>query len=261
MNAKRFQEALATLTKFLILLKSKGNDTGMIWYHAMCLDFLLDATMTEVSYEYCCRFFNSNMDMFIKCEDDATSRFYANCMLWNMRHGCYEVATFWKEKLMRQFKVTRINSSVESYTGLRLLEMLTLEVAYFTMAKNDKKVKEVETKFRQVSYQVALGVENSNLFVERFKLHQLHLKMLKKFDGQKLLTLEQLERSALNKMDYFAVDIIKYTGFYWSGKLAPNIENFWKNHSTEETSLTVEQLSACYRVFPFSLPLHCNFFS
>jgi hypothetical protein len=258
MNLKRFQEASSTLAKFLIGMKSSNDKNGLIWYHAMCLDLLLDATMTNVSYETCCRFFVSNMANLPAMKDEASSRFYANCMLWNMRHGCVEVAEFWKRKLTNQFEICKENSITGTYTGLRLMETLTLEVAYFIKIKDDAGLLNVEKELNQVAKQVTAGVRNSNLFQERLQLHRLHLKMLKKFDEKKLQKLEKLENSALKNKDYLAMGIIKHTEYMWKSKQRVNIENFWLHHSCEGNSLTVNQLCVSDRVFPFSLPLTCK---
>jgi hypothetical protein len=258
MNSKRYQEASTSLAKFLIVMKTHENDTGLVWYHALCLDCLLDVTMTCCSYETCCQFFVDNMECFLKCDREASSRFYANSMLWNMRLGCVEVAEFWKRKLMKQFEISMAHSIVGTYTGLRLVETLTLEAVYQTEVRNFEELKIVEAEIAKVSVKIAAGVKNSNMFDERHKLHQLHLQMLKSFDKSKLPVLKQLEMLALSKNDFLAIDIIKFTRLFWKGNLKSKEANYWQRHSTEDTTPTIEQLSTHNRMYTFSLPLRCT---
>jgi hypothetical protein len=81
--------------------------------------------------------------------------------------------------------------------------------------------------------------------------------MLKNFDKSKLVLLKQLEIMALNKSDFLAIDIIKFTRLSWKG-LKPNEANFWQRHSTEDTTPTIEQFFSHNRMHTFSLPLHCT---
>lgn len=227
----------------------------MIWYHAMCLDLLLDATMTVVPYEACRQFYLTEMaDLTEKTHPKACARFYANCMLWNMRHGDYEIAEFWKKKLMKEFEVSKANAIIETVTGLRLIESLTLEASRFI--GNDTKLQEIENELDNVAKLVKFGVKHAKLFAERAKLHRMHLKMVKKFNEEKFEKLDKLEDGALKSLDYLTADIIKHTKKVWEGRLRMNVMNFWVNHSTQRDPLTIFQLFFSGRVFPFSLPLN-----
>lgn len=258
MILKRFQEASTILDTFMGVMKAKNKINGMIWYHSMCLDLLLDATLTVVSYEDCCRFFMSQMAKFSGFDREACSRFYANCMLWNMRHGCFEVAMYWKRKLLNEFVFKKENSITGTLTGLRLLEVLALEMVYYIEIEDEEAFLKVETEIEVVTQLVSMGVKNSNLYKERLKLHRLHFKMLKNFDVKEIEKLKNLEKQALKSKDFLAIGIIKFTDLCWRQKLSANIENYWLHHSTEKTSLNVHQISSSDRLFPFSLPFTCK---
>lgn len=257
MNLKRFQEAATTLGKFLIGINSNKYQNGIIWYHAMCLDLLLDASITVVSYETCVKFYVEDMSKMTDMNREGSARFFANCMLWNMRHCCVDVAGFWKWKLMDIFEISKNYSVSGTYTGLRLMETLTLEVAYFISIKKDLELQKVERELKNVTKLVSAGVRSSNLFQERLKLHQLHLKMLKTFDEKKIQELKKLETSAIKNKDYLTVEIIKRTGNLWKNDVKSGLVNFWLHHSTEGDSLTVDRLCFSSRVFSFPLPLAC----
>lgn len=256
MNLKLFQEASSTLAKFLLQVKSANDKNGLIWYHAMCLDFLLDTTMTILPFQSCCEFFVAEMtEEPTKSRQEACARFYANCLLWNMRHGCHVAAKFWQRKLMKIFEVNKVDSITGTYTGLRLLESLTLEVASFISTRKITELRNVENELKFVSKLVTAGVKNSNLFAERLKLHRLHLKMVKTYNMKNLAKLEKLEESAIKSKDFLALGIIKFTQLAWNKKLSENVRNYWINHSTNHAAISVDQLSASDRVFTFSLPL------
>ena len=257
MNLKLFQDASSTLAKFLLHVKSANDKNGLIWYHAMCLDVLLDVTMTILPYETCCEFFEAKItEIPTKSRHEACSRFYANCMLWNMRHGYHVVAKVWKRKLMETFEISRVDSITGTFTGLRLLESLTLEVAFLISTKNSIELKNVENELKFVSKLVTAGVKDSNLFAERLKLHRLHLKLVKTYKTKNLEKLEKLEESAIKSKDFLALDIIKFTQLAWNKKLGQNVRNYWINHSTTFGGISVDQLSNSDRVFTFSLPLN-----
>lgn len=236
-------------------MKSKHDKNGLIWYHALSLDFLLDATMTIIPYETCHQFYYSEMTEWDESVDlrEASARFYANCLLWNFRHKVYNIAGIWKEKLSVCLKDIQSQSSVHSAsTVVRYMEALTLHLVSAIDDENIKLIKHLENELKDVTKSAS---KLSNLSSERFELHELHRQMLIKITDTSLQRIEKLKESAQRNKDFLTLDIIKHTHRLWLGELPLKIENFWINHSTQQRALGVNDLFATDRVFPFSLPL------
>jgi hypothetical protein len=252
MSVKCFQDVSSLLHRFSMTMKMKKDLNALIWYHALSLDFLLDTTLTITPYEVCNQFYQNEMTALIGNDHyEASARFYVNCWLWNLRHERLEAAKVWKEKLANCLEIYSHSSITSTFTTVRVVEALTLQLAFVIEEKNMDLMKTVESELKSVKK--LLTSSNGSKFSEtRLRLHQIHYEMLKSFNENSLKKLDKLAEEALSNKKYMTLEIIKHTQLLWRGELPSNIENFWNNHSTEKTALEVE---APDRVFPFSLRL------
>lgn len=253
MNLKRFQELSSMLLKFYVSAKFTNNKSGILWYHALCLDVLLGTSFTIVPYETCNEFYENEIEIFNEnCEVEGQARFYVNCLVWNLRRGNRETAKVWKSKLTEVLDINHETSITRTFTKLRFYEALILEFSDAIETKNEKLMKNIENEMKIIRKKLKIEVKIPNFQAERFELLQIFYNKLKNSDENFSEKLENLENSSIKSKDYLALDMIKHTQRLWSHQLPPSIVNFWMNHSTAKTSITFDYLMTSERIFPFS---------
>lgn len=231
------------------------NMNGLIWYHALSLDLLLETSFTVVSCKDCDLFFLKNITTFHKdSTHEAQSRFFANMLLWSVRHEIYELAQIWSENLLMCFSMERERSINQTFTGLRVMEAFTLQLVYAIADRDSTLFEHFDKEMKKIEIQMEPAVEISKCFRERLELHRLHFRQVKNFESKSLEILERLKSTAIKEQKFNVVNLIGHTAKLWRHELPEFIENFWINHSMKD-SLNLNEISIPEQIFPFSLPL------
>lgn len=234
-------------------MKSTNNKCGLIWYHALCMDMLLDTNYTIVTYEDCDKFYLSSILTVDKSAyPEAHSRFFVNLCLWNFRHGFDKIAQALKDELLALHLSSSIN---DTFTGLRVMEALTLQLARAIESYDLNLMMKLDDALQRVIKSMASSLKTTKFNTERFKLHRLHFQLVENFDESRFSQLEKLKVKALKNRNFYAVDLITHTLNFWQNKLSENIKNFWLHHSTTDNPLKLSQISTVNQIFPFSLSI------
>jgi hypothetical protein len=140
-----------TFAKIFNYDEVEKRPNSLIWYHALSLDFLLDTTLTITPYEVCNQFYQNEMTSLIGNDHyEASARFCVNCWLWNLRHGRHETAKVWKEKLVNCLEIYSHSSITSTFTTVRVVEALTLQLAFVIEERNMDLTKTVESELKTV---------------------------------------------------------------------------------------------------------------
>lgn len=238
-------------------MKTTYNYSGLIWYHALCMDLLIDTSFSIVSYEACYQFYMDEITTFTKDSDvEARSRFYANLWLWNVRQKDFMTSRFWMEKLSACFELETKSSMNNVFTGLRVMEALSLQLEFAIEHGNtglslDCHKRELKALIKKLGGAIKIN----SCFVERFALLKLYSELIIKFDGRKVKKLDNLMGMALKNRNYLLFDIIKHTQRSWRNELSSVNQNFWHIHNFVDNSVNISDFPFIDRIFPFSLPL------
>lgn len=236
-------------------MKNDKNENGLIWYHAMCLDVLLDTSFTVKSYYDCQNYCLQKTTTFNNDENsEAKSRLFANLWLWCVRHNDQETSLIWKKKFLECYNYEQ-SSLNNTFTGLRVMEALTVQLAFDIEGGSMVSLNESENELKDVIKLIKSAVKISNCFFERFELHRIHFAQIMQFKQKRLKQLDKLMNMALKHQSYYAFNLIKHTQRSWRHQLVPWMKNFWLNHSTNDDLLNLSQISIIDRAFPFSLPI------
>lgn len=219
---------------------------GLLWYFALSMDMLLDTGFTIRPYDECNEFFERNLT----ADDEAYSRLGANLMLFRVRHKVQDVTSTCN--IMDRSVEMTLNGI---FTGLRVMETLTLQFANALENKNSNLVLLLQEKTHKLIKELSTALKVVKCFDERFVLHRTHFAIVGKFNTKHLKSLEKLLAVALKNKNFCSLDIIQHTLRLWRRELSPEQENFWLKISIKERALHLLEVQFDDRVFPFSLPL------
>lgn len=252
---KRIQDAYLLIQRFYNAMKFTNDSNGLIWYHALCMDMLLDTSLTIIPYETCDQFYMSVLTT--RSNDgahEALARFFANLLLWNIRHNIQEMAHMWMNQLETCFSIEVESSFNNMFTGLRVMEALTIQLSLSIADRNLTLFEHYDNEMLKIIKVMRLALKCNKYVVERFELHRIHFELVKKFDMKHLKKLGKLMDKALKSKNYCAYDIIKHSGRSWENKLIS--DHFWINQSTCYNQINLNKfISKTDRIFPFSLPI------
>jgi hypothetical protein len=218
------------------------------------MDMLLDTSFTILSYADCEEFFLGKPSWFAdRVMSKSCNRLVANIMLWRVRHQIYDDTTFWISKLTDKRATEPSMSSV--FTGLRIMEILTLHLAHALDKRDSTGVTLFKDKLRRQTKKLSAEMRVVKCFYERFVLHQVHSAMVEEYNTKHLKTLEKLLGVALRNKNFCSHDIIKHTLRCWRLEVSPEVKSFWVRHSVKENPLDLFKVPFHERVFPYSLPI------
>lgn len=251
------QDACTLLQRFQTAMRYMNDRNGLIWYYALSMDMLLDTSLTVETYEACDKFFLNEITTFHKDgEPEAKSRFFANLLLWCVRHKVDEMAQIWQEHLnTMHYKLESRSSLNSTFTGLRIMEALTLQLSFVIEDRNMDLFEYYDEELKGLIKLMNSKSRISNCFSERFELHRIHLKLVKKFDANHFKKLNKLMDQALKKKNNCSYDIIKHNQRSWTCQLPAEAQNFWMKHSTASNRLNLCMMVFPDRIFPYSLPI------
>lgn len=255
-KSQRIQDAFVLLKKFENYMRIANNMNGLVWYYALGLDLLMETSFTAVSYKECDLFFLKHLTTFHKVSSsEAQSRFFANMLLWSARHGIYEMVQVWTENLLLSFDIDREKSINQTFTGLRVMEALTLQLVYAIDHRDSTLYAYFNGEVKKIEKRLSVAVEVSKCFKERLELHRIHFKLVKKIDRNSLHKLERLKETSIKNQNFTTFTIINHSQGVWRREYPIEIEKFWINHSTDENPINLIDITLPERIFPFSLPL------
>lgn len=257
LNQKRIQDAYYLMQRFSNTMKFTNDKNGLIWYHALCLDMLLDTSLTITPYEACYQFYLSEITtLWVDGHPEARARFFANLLLWNVRHEVYEMAHVWAGKLETCFSIEAESSFNNTFTGLRIMEALTIQLSHALVDRDLTLFEHYDREMQQIIKWMEAATRNCNCFADRFHLQRIHFELVKKFDEKLLSKLDKLMNMAHKNKNHCAYDMIMHHKRAWRNELRTDVHNFWTNHSTIGSQIELGKLaSTTDRIFPFSLPI------
>lgn len=176
-------------------------------------------------------------------------------LLWSVRHEIYEMTQVWSENFLLSFEIDRNHSVNQTFTGLRVMEALTLQLVHAINDRDSTLFAHFTDEVNKIDKRLSKAVKVSKCFKERFELHRMHFKLVNKFDIKLLKKLDKLKKTAIKSQNFTTFYLLNHMGKVWRGELPAKIEKFWNNHSTKENSLNLQDISLPVRIFPFSLPL------
>lgn len=218
---------------------------------------LLDTSLTIIPYETCDQYYTMEKTTFWKNgRAEARARFFANLLLWSIRHEIHEMAQVWMGNLETCFSIEVESSFNNKFTGLRVMEALTIQMSISIEERNLTLFEHYDTEMQDIIKVMALALKRSDCFVELFELHQIHFELVKKFNEKHLNRLDKLMRVALRSKNYCACDVIKHSKRSWQLELDDGAQNFWIRHSSKHNQINIDKfISNTERVFPYTLPL------
>lgn len=256
MNMKRIQDAHALLESFGRAMKLIDNKNGILWYHALGMDMLLDTSFTIVPYMTCHHYFlNERTTIHKDGTSESLARFFANLLLWCIRHDIHELAQMWMKNLAMCFAIEPHCSINNTFTGLRVLEAHTIQLAFAIKDRNIDKFQHFNNEIKQFLKMMKLALKTSNCFGDRFELHKLHFELVKRFSEKRLKKLDKLLSMALKNKNYCAYDIIRHTQRSWKCELTLKMQEFWISSSSKENAVNLNKFVFVDRILPYSLPI------
>lgn len=256
MNMKRIQDAYFLLQRFGCAMKFTDDKNGIIWYHALSMDMMMDTSLTIVSYDTCEQYYLNEVTTFHKDgTPESLARFFSNLLLWSIRHRIHEIAQVWMKNLALCFSIEPKSSINNTFTGLRVMEAFTIQLLIADKNRNLDLFQYFNNEMKKIIIMMSLPLKNSKCFVERYELHRIHFDIVKKFKEKRLKELDEILNMALTNKNYCAYDIIKHTQRSWKCELPTNIQDFWINHTSKENEINLSKCSYNDRIFPFSLPI------
>lgn len=256
MNLKRVQDAQRLLERFGTAMKMTNDKNGQIWYHALCMDVLLDTSLTIESYEECDLFHTREIATFDKEGHlEARARFFANLLLWSVRHSFHGIARIWRQHLADCFSLEPCSSINNTFTGLRLVEALTIQLGFAVEDKNLHLFSHLNKELIDLMKVLESALKITKCFTERFELHKLHHQQVMKFEVKRMKKLDNLLGLSIENQNFYSLDLIQHTKRSWNHLMSSEQENFWIDHSTNERSLSLKKAFYFDRVFPYSLPI------
>lgn len=194
MSLKRFQEAISLLTKLYSVASYSNEIYGLIWYHALAMDFLLDTGNALETYENCEKFYFQNVSNR-EIEDESSVRLEANFQTFLSRlhqHGRRrELSSM--TKLKKTFKLERNSAMNKIFTALRLYESSDDRDFRETIEKDLKKLK---------NFPQFLRVRFSLLKIQRKSMITTKSNILKRLDD--------LKNRSIHNRNFLCVDLIKH---------------------------------------------------
>lgn len=237
-------------------MTSSRDMNGLVWYHALCMDLLLDTCYSIKSYDECAQFYNDELVHFQdEGRTEATSRFLANLSLWCARHENHEASQTWIRNLSTCFSLEPKSSMNNMFTGLRVIEGLSLQLVFAIEGRSAVLTRQHDEELQKVVHAMRLTLKVCSRFEERFELHLTHLSLIKNCESDQLKKLAKLSEKAIKSQDYYACDLIKHNLRSWRSELPPAIKHFWAKHSKADDALELTQITYSDRVFPYSLPI------
>jgi hypothetical protein len=255
MNLKRVKEAFSLLKKFESSMKSMNDKNGLIWYHALSMDLLLDSSFTLESYKNCYEFYKNEISLFSVANTEEKSRFFANLWLWSVRHKIHEMSEMWMNLAITSFSFDPNHSIENTFTGLRIIEALTLQMV-ISIDDNDMRLVE-NYKHQMIKFKksMKLPIKTTKCFQNHFEFQEIHLQLATNQQENFSKVLDKLASKALKNQKFHLYDLIKHNQRHWKCDLTPAMRNFWINHSNDDNELTLSHLNnqTSDRIFPFSL--------
>ncbi|CRK95608.1 CLUMA_CG009067, isoform A [Clunio marinus] len=255
MSLKRFDEALLLLEEFLRNVKMLNDKNGLTWYHALCLDMLLDTGFTIITYDSCNEFYINEMTSIDKITStESRARFFGNLLLYSVRQKAFEKAQTWMGKLQLCFFLEPYGFFNDSFTSLRIMESFTLCLVH-AKEHNLTKISYYETELLSMAASMKNAFKKCWCFKERFKLQKVYLELTNENSERNLDKLENILKLALNNKNFLSYDIIKHNQRFWTFNLPPKLQTFWIDNSTSEKALYLSNYPHNSHIFPFSLSI------
>lgn len=186
MSLNRYQEAVALLTKLYSVASYRDEIYGLIWYHALAMDFLLDTGKTLETFENCKKFYFRNV-LGREIDDESLQRLQANFLTFSSRQNQHE-KNAWIKKL-ETFKLGEKSSLNQYFTALRLYESRDFRYGIKSSLKNTKNI----PQFLKVRFSL-LNIQFESIIMKRNGI---------------LKRLDDLKKNAVKSRNFLCIDLIR----------------------------------------------------
>ncbi|XP_043469303.1 adenylate cyclase type 10-like [Leptopilina heterotoma] len=124
----RTDEAIYLLNEMEMISNIDMDKSGKTWYYALCVDVLLETSISVIPFYKCEQFFQEESDTMLNLRDAEAERRFFTCMwLWYVRGGDWEIATVWKNRRVANTEVVMDGHTISSaITILKRVEGLLI---------------------------------------------------------------------------------------------------------------------------------------
>lgn len=197
MSLKRFQEAISLLTKLYSVASYSNEIYGLIWYHALSMDFLLDTGNALETYENCKKFYFQDIsNLHEKIEDESLLRLFTNFLTFSSRLNQHEDKHIWMTKL-KTFKLEKYSSLNQIFTALRLYESSDEEKDFHNTIERDLRMMKNFPQFLRVRFSL-LNIQKKSINTMKTKRNGI------------LKRLDDLKNRSIKNRNFLCVDLIKH---------------------------------------------------
>lgn len=214
LQSERIDAMKKLLVEFNAVARHYDDENGLIWYYALAMDLLLDTCHSIITYEECFNFYLElvTSSHYNDKNQEAVSRFIANFWLWSIRNDMRERSERLMEGLRARFKLSTHSTVNDAFTGIRVLEALTLQYLTAIKTKNTASQSSLHSLIVRylniLKYYVKLSEQ---CFHERLHLHELHFEMINGEISANLFVrrLNKLMEKSLTKKNHFVFNYIR----------------------------------------------------
>ncbi|XP_049548290.1 adenylate cyclase type 10-like [Anopheles darlingi] len=234
LSHRRIADTVETLASLQRLIMHYQYRTGYIWYHALCLDTLLDTSCCIEPYRACENFYFQNRDCFVAPSDPlASGRLFANLWLWCVRYGAWVAADNWLTLLQERFVLSAHDSTINVHTAIRLAEGMILTLIYHIEARNTLMIERVRSSIEELLASIEQALRISRNHIAKYELMCIYYRQVVAPRTMVALRrrLAEAGKRATTRNDLLCLEHIRHTAKFWHRELPAALETFWLDHA------------------------------
>ncbi|XP_044265856.1 adenylate cyclase type 10-like isoform X2 [Tribolium madens] len=240
---KHFVNAFSVLQELNYFAEDDTDNSGKIWYYAICIGLQLETGYTLVPYHVCEHFYQLEGENWVTVRDsDARRRFFTVMWLWCIRNEKWEAASIWCLKIPDFMVFSERDSLANKITALYLLEGLLLYFVNKLDRRNIKAIVSTENEIKALLRIVEKFAKTVKILIPRFCHLKAYFKYIKKNDSNVVDMLTKASNYALKYTNSLEEGWIEHSVKAWNKTLQANAIDFWKEHSEADNVLDFQEI-------------------
>ncbi|KYB27283.1 Adenylate cyclase type 10-like Protein [Tribolium castaneum] len=240
---KHFANAYSVLQELKLFAEDDTDNSGKIWYYAICVGLQLETGYTLVPYHICEHFYQLEGENWVNIRDsDARRRFFTVMWLWCIRNEKWEAAYIWCYKTSDFMSVSEKDSLANKITSLYVLEGLLLYFVNKLDKRNIKAIIRVEHEINSLFKTIEKISKTVKVLIPRLYHLKAYYKYIKMSDSNAIDMLTKASNYAHKYGNSLEEGWIDHSVKAWNKTLQANAIEFWKEHSEAENVLDFQDI-------------------
>lgn len=169
----------------------------------------------------------------------------------SVRKNWPEAARQWMQKLVPFFSLTNSDLLNKTFSGIRVMEALNLQIIHSIDTRNVDSYFYFENEMKNIMKTMDILVDVTKCLRARYQLHIIYFYHLKKPDNNNIKKLVKLKELALKINDYCTYDTVLHTIQLWECKLPSHAKTQWEDNGNNVNDIFYSD----DRIYPFSLQI------